>query len=88
MNVDFGATASDYSRHRAGFPDSFFERIADYRIGSKGQALLDVGTGSLSAEAVESFDRALGKLLARDFDSERLPIPHRIFAVVATPPER
>jgi len=27
MAIDFGRTANDYTRHRAGFPDAFFERI-------------------------------------------------------------
>ena len=26
LRADFGKTASDYGRHRAGFPDEFFER--------------------------------------------------------------
>jgi hypothetical protein len=26
MRVDFGKTASDYAKHRAGFPDRFFDR--------------------------------------------------------------
>lgn len=46
MNVDFGLTATDYAKHRAGFPQSFFERIASYGIGLSGQALVDVGTGT------------------------------------------
>ena len=28
MPVDFGRTASDYARHRAGFPEALFERLA------------------------------------------------------------
>lgn len=27
MQIDFGKTASDYGRHRAGFPEQFFDRI-------------------------------------------------------------
>jgi hypothetical protein len=29
MQVDFGLTAADYGRHRAGFPESFYERLTD-----------------------------------------------------------
>jgi len=44
--VQFGRTADDYRRHRAGFPGIFFERIATYGIGAAGQRLLDLGTGT------------------------------------------
>lgn len=46
MTVDFGLTANDYARHRAGFPESFFDRIANYGIGLADQALVDLGTGT------------------------------------------
>lgn len=44
--IDFGKTAGDYSRHRAGFPDELFERLAARGIGTRGQDLLDMGTGT------------------------------------------
>ena len=43
---DFGRTAGDYGRHRAGFPEAFFERLAAFGIGRPGQRLLDLGTGT------------------------------------------
>jgi len=46
VQPDFGATAQDYARHRAGFPDSLFERLAKFEIGLPGQILLDLGTGT------------------------------------------
>jgi SAM-dependent methyltransferase len=46
MNVDFGRTAGDYGRHRAGFPDSKFERLTRYGVGLRGQRVVDVGTGT------------------------------------------
>jgi len=46
VNPDFGKTASDYGRHRAGFPDSLFERLRAFGIGVPGQRLLDLGTGT------------------------------------------
>jgi SAM-dependent methyltransferase len=46
MTIDFGLTADDYARHRAGFPESFFERLAAQGIGVAGQALVDLGTGT------------------------------------------
>ena len=44
--VDFGKTANDYSRHRQGFPDSLFDRLASHDIGLPGQRVVDVGTGT------------------------------------------
>lgn len=46
MNVDFGRTASDYARHRAGFPSSMFDRLSQYGIGARGQRVVDVGAGT------------------------------------------
>ncbi|MFN8482503.1 MAG: methyltransferase domain-containing protein [Anaerolineae bacterium] len=46
MSVDFGLTADDYARHRAGFPESFFDRLAVYGIGAAGQTVVDLGTGT------------------------------------------
>src|SRR6266851_7737117 len=43
---DFGKTASDYARFRAGFPDSLFERLAARGIGGASQKILDLGTGT------------------------------------------
>ena len=46
MKPDFGATSDDYARHRAGFPESLFERLAVHGIGRQGQLLVDLGTGT------------------------------------------
>ena len=46
MTIDFGLTANDYARHRAGFPESFFERVAAYGVVLHGQAVVDLGTGT------------------------------------------
>ena len=46
MQIDFGKTASDYGRHRAGFPDRFFDRVFESRLIAPGQGLLDLGTGT------------------------------------------
>jgi SAM-dependent methyltransferase len=46
MPVDFGKTASDYARHRAGFPNELFERLNAFGIGQSGQRVLDLGTGT------------------------------------------
>jgi len=46
MAIDFGKTASDYARHRAGFPDAFFERLFTDGTVRPGQSVLDLGTGT------------------------------------------
>ena len=44
--VDFGLAASDYAKHRPGFPPAFFEHVKGLGIGLAGQRVLDVGTGT------------------------------------------
>jgi SAM-dependent methyltransferase len=46
MQIDFGKTAQDYGRYRAGFPSAFFERGAAFGAGLPGQRVLDLGTGT------------------------------------------
>jgi len=46
MPIDFGLTATDYAQHRAGFPDSFFERSAERGLGLPTQTVVDLGTGT------------------------------------------
>src|SRR5206468_9114640 len=46
MSVDFGKTSRDYARHRAGFPEAFFDRLASFGVGRAGQRALDLGTGT------------------------------------------
>lgn len=44
--TNFGKAAADYGTFRAGFPESFFERLAAFDIGRPGQAVVDLGTGT------------------------------------------
>ena len=44
--IDFGKTAGDYAKHRAGFPDAFFERLAAMNVTHAGMKALDLGTGT------------------------------------------
>ena len=46
MTQNFGAAAADYAKHRAGFPESFFDRLAGFDIGRPGQTVVDLGTGT------------------------------------------
>src|SRR6516164_2220658 len=44
--VDFGKTADDYGKYRAGFPDEFFDRLFARGTVHTGDRLLDLGTGT------------------------------------------
>ncbi|MFN8432868.1 MAG: methyltransferase domain-containing protein [Anaerolineales bacterium] len=46
MEYDFGLTAKDYAKHRAGFPDEFFDRVFSEGIVKPHASLLDLGTGT------------------------------------------
>lgn len=46
MSIDFGKTASDYAKHRQGFPPSFSERLTSLRLIGPGVRVLDLGTGT------------------------------------------
>jgi ubiquinone/menaquinone biosynthesis C-methylase UbiE len=46
FHCDFGKTAGDYARHRAGFPEELFDRLKPYGIGLPDQRILDLGTGT------------------------------------------
>ncbi len=46
LPIDFGRTADDYVNHRVGFPDTLFSRLAQRGIGTPGQSVLDLGTGT------------------------------------------
>jgi ubiquinone/menaquinone biosynthesis C-methylase UbiE len=43
---DFARTASDYARHRAGFPPELLDRLAAKGIMRAGTRVLDLGTGT------------------------------------------
>ncbi len=46
MSSNFGAAAEDYAKHRAGFPESLFERLASLGLCRAGVTVIDVGTGT------------------------------------------
>ena len=46
MKIDFGKTADDYARFRAGFPPEFFARLEALGLARRGQAALDLGSGT------------------------------------------
>jgi len=44
--IDFGRTAVDYGHHRPGFPDEFFDQLAERHWIAPGRRALDLGTGT------------------------------------------
>lgn len=46
FTADFGKTAADYGKHRAGFPPELFDRLAAMGIARPGMRTLDLGTGT------------------------------------------
>ena len=46
MDINFGLTADDYAKYRAGFPDAFFDRIFAEGHVKPNASLLDLGTGT------------------------------------------
>jgi SAM-dependent methyltransferase len=46
IRPDFGRTADDYRRHRAGFPAELLAPLAAHGVGLAHQEVLDVGTGT------------------------------------------
>ena len=46
MKIDFGKTADDYARFRAGFPPEFFARLERLGLLRAGMSALDLGTGT------------------------------------------
>ncbi|MGB8908179.1 MAG: methyltransferase domain-containing protein [Candidatus Cybelea sp.] len=78
MHVDFGKTAGDYARHRAGFPDAFFDRLFAMNAVRPNDRALDLGTGTgtlargfaLRGCDVVGLDRSAALLdCARELDS-------------------
>ena len=79
MKADFGRTAGDYSRHRAGFPDTFFERLFSEGHVHQGDAALDPGTGTVAWDLtlpvcdVTALDRS-APLLAEAAELDRMQV--------------
>src|SRR5262249_23295618 len=46
LKTDWNNAAADYAKHRAGFPDWFFDRISAEGLFREGRRVLDFGTGT------------------------------------------
>jgi len=78
--TNFGAAAADYGTFRAGFPDSLYDRLSEFGVGSSDQKIVDLGTGTgtlargfavrgCDVVGIDPDDRMLSQ--ARELDSQR-----------------
>ncbi|GAB4500343.1 MAG: hypothetical protein OHK003_20140 [Anaerolineales bacterium] len=94
MAYNFGLTAHDYAKYRAGFPNDFFERVFNEKIVREGDALVDLGTGTgaLAREFAARGCQVIGVDISAQLleqaqaqkDAEGNPIlqiPHRVFVI-------
>ncbi len=44
--IDWGRTSEAYAKYRPGYPDEFFDRLVTLGVGTPGQRVLDLGTGT------------------------------------------
>ena len=70
MSTNFGAAAADYAKFRAGFPDSLFDRLSGFGVGLRGQAIVDLGTGT--GTLARGFARQGARVTGVDPDSRML----------------
>ncbi|MBS7008765.1 class I SAM-dependent methyltransferase [Anaerostipes sp.] len=45
-SFDWGRTSKDYAKYRDIYPQEFYQKLLDHKIGLKGQNILDIGTGT------------------------------------------
>lgn len=76
--ADFGRRAGDYTRHRAGFPEETFLRLARLGVGVEGQALLDLGAGT--GTLARGFARRGCRVTACDISAAMLAEGRRLAA--------
>ncbi len=46
LGTNFGKAAEDYGTFRAGFPESIFDRLAEFSVGLPDHTVVDLGTGT------------------------------------------
>jgi SAM-dependent methyltransferase len=68
--TNFGKAASDYGAFRAGFPDSIFDRLAEFEIGMANQTVIDLGTGT--GTLARGFARSGCRVIGVDPDGRML----------------
>lgn len=78
MSTNFGAAAEDYAMYRAGFPDSFFDRLARSGLHGEGSTVVDVGTGT--GTLARGFARRGARVIGIDPDERLLQQARRLDA--------
>lgn len=73
---DFGKAAEDYGAFRNGFPPSFFERLIKEGLGTPGQRILDLGTGT--GTLARGFARAGAQVAGLDITPELVAQARRL----------
>ena len=81
--IDFGRAAADYERHRPGFPETFFDRMARAHWIEPGDRVLDLGTGTGSLAL--GFARRGLDVTGLDLSAELLDVASRRAADEALP---
>ncbi|NMO21635.1 class I SAM-dependent methyltransferase [Pyxidicoccus fallax] len=76
MQVDFGRTSSDYAKHRAGFPEAFFERLVREGLLRPGVRAVDLGTGT--GTVARGLARHGGTVKALDVSAPMLEAARRL----------
>jgi SAM-dependent methyltransferase len=64
LKTDWNNAAADYAKHRAGFPDWFFDRLASHGLFKAGHRVLDLGTGT--GTLARGFAKRGGKVTGLD----------------------
>jgi SAM-dependent methyltransferase len=67
-NPDFGQTAHDYARHRAGFPPEFFDTLDEIPIVLNEARIVDLGTGA--GTLARGFAKRGGRVTAVDISED------------------
>jgi len=75
---DWGRTSADYAAYRAGYPESFYARLAEAAIPTPGMRVLDLGTGT--GVLARGLARRGARVLATDISAEQLEAGRRLAA--------
>jgi ubiquinone/menaquinone biosynthesis C-methylase UbiE len=68
--IDWGKTSVDYAAHRPGPPDSYYEKLTAFGIGTAGQRILDLGTGT--GALARQFARQGARVVGIDISQQQI----------------
>ena len=75
---DWGKTASDYGTYRPGYPESFYTLLPMLGIGTPGQDVLDLGTGT--GVLARAFAKCGARVTGIDIAAEQIAMAQRLAA--------